>query len=115
MQYAAMAARLERANPKSNLFSQGVANESELHNQILDACKQRGWYVIHSRMDRPSTNGVGAPDFVVVTNASVVFIECKSKTGKLRPEQQAVAKWLETLGKKLHVVRSIQEFHEVVR
>lgn len=40
----------------------------------------------------------------------VLLIECKTKVGKLSPEQRAVHAWAEKLGHKVHVVRTFAEF-----
>ena len=102
------------ANPQH-----GCNDESELHDQIMAECRRRGWLVINSRMDRPTTNGVGSPDFVIAgTKGSpegtqwpqVYFVEAKSRTGKLRPEQSAMIAQAARYGHTIHVVRSFDEF-----
>jgi hypothetical protein len=40
----------------------------------------------------------------------VLFIECKSRTGKLSPAQAALKHHAEKLGHLVHVVRSLEEF-----
>ena len=90
-------------------------SEHKLHQEIIELCNARRWYTIHSRMDMPTTTAVGAPDFVVVTPRGVYFVECKTKSGKLTPAQHGVEVWLDLLGRKLHIVRSLAEFQEVVK
>lgn len=94
---------------------EAAEKEWKLHQQIIEICKARRWYAIHSRMDLPTTTTVGAPDFVVVTRLGVYFVECKTRTGKLTPAQHGVEVWLDLLGRKLHIVRSLAEFQEVVK
>lgn len=94
----------------------GPDTESALHDAIMAECKRRGFYVVHSRMDRPSTATVGSPDFIIFTDGGrVVVVEAKRRDGKLRPEQAAAKHWLEKLGHPFHVVRSIEEFHGIIR
>jgi hypothetical protein len=108
-----------RLNP--HLFSPSPAagksteRERDLHDQILDACTQRRWYVVHSRMDRPTTTALGVPDFVIAMDGGrVLWVECKTRTGKLTSEQEAVKARLERLGHAYVVVRSLREFMEAV-
>jgi len=94
----------------------GVSHEKELHNLILAECKRRGWLTIHARLDRPSTIEVGTPDFVILAeNGKVLFIECKTSRGKLRPEQQAFIAWANKLGHTVHVIRSFKDFQQLIQ
>lgn len=89
--------------------------EADLHDQILAECRRRGWLVIHSRMDKPSTVQIGSPDFVVAADRGRTFyIEAKARTGKLRPEQRAWLAWASRLGHRAAVVRTLPEFIELI-
>ena len=44
----------------------------------------------------------------------VIFVECKTKTGKLSPAQAALKHHAEKLGHAVHVVRSLEEFLKLV-
>lgn len=91
-----------------------VSSEAALHAQILEECKGRGWPVHHARMDRPATCGVGTPDFAIaLPNGRTVWIEAKSKTGKLSREQAAWIAALRRHGHTAEVVRSMVEFIRV--
>lgn len=86
-------------------------SERELHEQILAMCRSKGWPVVHSRMDVPSTSGVGTPDFVIALPIGrTVWVEAKTAKGKLRPEQAAWLAALRAKGHRAGVVRSIEEF-----
>lgn len=98
---------------------EGCERESLLHEQIMAECRRRGWLVIHSRMDKRTTTGVGTPDFVIageetflggVKKPVVWFIEAKSRKGKLRPEQAAMIAQAARFGHTIHVVRSFEDF-----
>lgn len=93
-----------------------VDKESDLHEAILADCRRRGWHAIHSRMDLPTTTGVGDPDFVILADLGKVYlVECKSKNGKLTTAQLALQTQAEVLGHTIHVVRSIQEYHDILK
>jgi len=85
--------------------------ESELHNAIISHCKANGWIYFHGSMAHKAMRTVGEPDFTLLLPAGrVLFVECKTRTGKLSPEQLGLSLWAERLGHKIHVVRSMEEF-----
>jgi hypothetical protein len=109
------AKELERKRKKLGTIAQSdpgpVLRECEIHDAILHECRNRSWYVIHSRMDRPTTQNKGVPDFVIFCdNGLVLAIEIKTGTGKLSTEQLATAAWLTRLKANYAVIRSFQEF-----
>lgn len=88
-----------------------VESESDLHSQIIGDCKRRGWLWVHARMDKASHLTIGAPDFLIFADGGrLLMVECKTRTGKLRPEQQAFHAMAAKLGHKAHVIRSMEEF-----
>jgi hypothetical protein len=91
-------------------------DESKLHEEILGYCRSKGWPVVHSRMDRPSTSSVGSPDFVVACDEGrTIWAEAKTGKGKLSTEQHAWIMALKSNGHKAGVVRSLQEFIELIQ
>jgi hypothetical protein len=92
----------------------GCDDESELHRQIKQFCSQHNWPFGNCRMDRATGMVEGWPDFVIIAECKVWFIECKTKTGKLSREQLGMAMLFENQGHKIHVVRSFQEFIELL-
>ena len=91
--------------------TQASENEHHLHELILDYCRRKGWRVVHSRMDRPSTSQVGTPDFVVATpGGKTIWVEAKTAKGKLTLEQNAWLAALRALGHHAGVVLSLEEF-----
>ena len=112
-QYMEMKARLE---PKvEQTKSAGVEHEADLHDQILDYCRAKGWRAIHSRMDRPTTTGKGDPDFVVLADGGRFYlVECKSRTGKRTAEQHQFDHHAVKLGHTVWLVRSMAEFRNIV-
>lgn len=92
----------------------GVKNEKDLHAEILRECRNRGWIAFHGSMAHSTFRTLGEPDFVILgERGRVVLVECKTKKGKLSPDQAAIAHWAENLGHKIHVVRSLKEFMEL--
>jgi hypothetical protein len=96
--------------------AEGCDNESKLHAEIINECKLRGWIVFHGSMAHATFRTPGEPDFILLAaNPPRTFlIEAKTRTGKLSPDQQAIHHWAARLGHKIHVVRSLSEFLEVI-
>lgn len=115
-EYLAMQARLSKQSGPSGIATPVIDEIGELHDGIIRYCKSRMWYYIYSRPDRPSTVGVGAPDFVIFADGGrVLVVECKSGTGKQSTPQKAVEVWLSQLGHTYHLVRSMEEFYLVAK
>lgn len=90
--------------------------ESELHKNILAACKIRGWIAFHGSMAHSTFRTEGEPDFVILMpNGRTLMIECKSKKGKSTAEQLAIHAWARTLDHTVHVIRSMEEFYELIK
>ena len=89
----------------------GVVREASLHEEIFDECRRRGWIALHGSMAERTCRTLGEPDFVILADGGrVLFVECKTKTGKLSPTQAALKFHAEKLGHTVHVVRSLEEF-----
>lgn len=118
-QYTQMITRLARNRrdaAKANFVEAQSGTEGDLHDQIEAECRRRMWPVIHSRMDMRTTTAKGVPDFVIFASLCRVFcIECKTKTGKLSVEQAGFKLMLNRNGHNYHVVRSFNEFLEIVK
>lgn len=94
---------------------EGVEKEADLHDQIYDFCRSKGWIALHSAMSERTTRNLGEWDYTILGNAGRVwFIEAKSASGKLRLEQQAMIAHAASLDHKVHVVRSMDDFRNVV-
>lgn len=92
-----------------------ATDESKLHTEILEYLKARGVRcVVHSRMDRPSTNQVGVPDLIFVYAGKPYALEAKAKGRKLTPEQVG---WLAAMrldGWTTGVVRSLEDVKTLI-
>jgi hypothetical protein len=89
-------------------------NEADLHAQIFDECRRRGWIAFHGAMSERSHRTLGEPDFTIIADGRVLFIECKTRVGKLTLEQQAMIAHAAKLGTTIHVVRSMEEFLQLL-
>jgi hypothetical protein len=93
-------------------------SEAALHQQIIDFCKAQSprWKFIRCRMDLPSTVELGSHDFTIYASGGRTFkIECKTAKGKLSNHQLGWAHEMNLNGHTVHVVRSMEEFLEVVK
>jgi hypothetical protein len=105
-------AYLSRRAPRQPLSGGGVSKESELHADIVDECKRRGWIAFHGSMAHQTFRTLGEPDFVILSDdGRVLLVECKTATGKLSPEQIAIHAWAAKLGHQVLVVRSMADFY----
>lgn len=108
-----------RHAPKSETPQKGCSKESELHAQIFDECRRRGWIALHGSMAERTHRTEGEPDFLILGRdildyPRVILIECKTRIGKLSPAQFALHHHAKTLGHTIHVVRSFEEFLKLV-
>ena len=100
---------------KDELVDAAPISESDLHDQISAECKRRGWIAFHGAMSERTARTLGEPDYIVLADhGRVFFIEAKTAKAKLRPEQLAIKCWAEKLGHTVHVVRSFEEFLQIV-
>jgi len=98
-QFQEMLARAERNSGRLPQPSEPVEKESDLHDDIIGLCRANGWYYVHSRMDRATTQAKGVSDFVIALDDGLtVWIEAKAKRGKVTTEQLATISHLKKLG-----------------
>jgi hypothetical protein len=96
---------------KSESRNSGAEKEASLHEEIFDECRRRGWIALHGSMAERTHRTLGEPDFTILADRGrVLFVECKSRSGKLSPAQAALKHLAEKLGHTVHVVRSLAEF-----
>ena len=113
LEYAAYLHRQQ--NSEETNSTEGVERESDLHDAIISDCRRRGWIVVHSRMDAPTTTAKGVADFIIFADRARVFLfEAKRKNEKLTPEQKGFAMMADMLGFTVHVVRSFPEYWKIV-
>lgn len=94
----------------------GADDESELHEAILAECNRRGWIPFHGSMAHRAMRTKGEPDFVILADGgATILVEAKTRTGKLSTEQLGIQAWAKKLDHTIHVVRSIEEFHNLCK
>lgn len=93
----------------------GVAVESDLHDEIYDECRRRGWIALHGRMDLRTGRTAGEPDFVILADGGrTLLVECKARSGKLSLAQAGLHAQARKLGHEVFVVRTLPEFLAIV-
>jgi hypothetical protein len=78
-------------------------SEREFTSLVIAVAQGLGWLTFHPRsaMERsgrwctPTQGDVGVPDITLVRDGRLLFIELKSTTGRLSPDQR---EWLNALG-----------------
>jgi hypothetical protein len=90
--------------------------ESKLHDQILAECTRRGWIALHGSMAHRTRRNPGEFDFVLIADhGRTLLVEVKTAKGKLTDAQLGMQCWAKKLGHDPHVVRSFEQFLEVIR
>lgn len=114
-QYADMLARTQRNLGRLPPVGEPVPIESELHDEIIRVCKCRGWFYVHARMDKRTTQACGTPDFIIADgNGETYWIECKRKGSKPTPEQLATICHLRHNGHIAGIVTNMAEFWKLI-
>ena len=88
--------------------SEDARKESEIQEdieQFLKSKMPRCWWT-RSRMDKPTTNRVGVPDFLVCYNSRFIGIEVKRPGKKPTHEQRGELAWIHSAGGNVAVVTS---------
>lgn len=112
--YLAMLSRLEK-NRVREVPDGAYEDEADLQFDIMAECTRRGWFCVRSRMDKPTTYGIGTPDLIIAADhGRTLWVEAKSKTGKTKPAQLAIAAILRKHGHEYALVRSFSEFLALV-
>lgn len=91
--------------------------ERKLHEEIIEFCNNQWprWKFIHSRMDQPTCNEKGVPDFVILLPKNrVALIEAKRIGEKVSPAQRDWHAEALRLGHTVFVVHTMEEFLQVV-
>lgn len=93
-----------------------VQHEDELHYQIIDYCKAKGWQYLHGSMAHKTFRTLGEPDFVILADKSRMFlIECKANGGKLSTDQLGFAMHAQKLGHEVHLIRNFGQFVDLIQ
>lgn len=108
-QFRLMQLRLAPRQPKPP--QRGVDREADLHNAIRADCLRRGWLPNVGSMHQKTHRMPGEPDFTILAaNGKVLFVECKARMEKLKPDQAAWHAWARKLGHVVYTVRTVEEW-----
>lgn len=79
--------------------------ESKIEKTARLLAEKRGWFQV--KIEKASINGF--PDRLFVKDGKTIYVEFKSATGQLRPEQVRVIGTLRKQGAEVYVVSSLEE------
>ena len=83
--------------------------EIQIHNQIKWWLTRNCIRYLYASPNKRSTLPVGYPDFTIIANSRVLFVEVKTEIGKLTDEQRDWQSYLISSGHGHYVVRSYTE------
>jgi hypothetical protein len=95
----------------------GASREiKDLHEPILRWARSQIPFVpvFYTRPDKASGAFPGTPDFAILYKRQCILIECKTRIGKIRPEQTAWGIAAAGQGFQVHIVRSLSEFSSLI-
>lgn len=115
LQYQQMLARTAQNSGRLPVSEDSVSDESTLHSEIIQLCKNRGWIYFHGSMAHRAMRTIGEPDFTILADKGrVFFFEAKSKSGKLSSQQLALKVWAEKLGHTIHTISTFRQFIQII-
>lgn len=113
-QYLAYQALTGRREDKS-CPDETLDDESKFHEAIIAYLKSEGVHgIVHSRMDQPTTQQVGVPDFLFAVGGVPVALEAKVKGRKTTLAQTGWLMALSLDGWVTMVVRSLEDVKKAV-
>ncbi len=106
-----------RTEVKSHNDTPDDGPEARLQGRCLKYCKDEGYPCLSFRQSKKAIGFVtpGWPDMTILTKDGVVFIELKSKGGRLRTEQDKLKRIFDWLGHPIHIVKSYKRFLEIMK
>jgi hypothetical protein len=86
--------------------------EWKLQGKIMRWCEEHGFPCFHDRS--AGVNRAGFLDTVIaLPGGRTLWVECKTRSGRLTKEQKREIMMLQTLGHEVYVVRSFRRFLEL--
>jgi len=89
----------------------GQDPESVVLRQVRDYLRLRGWYVIRIQQSLGAHRGLS--DLICVKEGRTVFLECKTASGKLSPDQQSFQEAIGAGGGEYVVARCLEDVMEL--
>lgn len=84
--------------------------EHYVEGYLVDECRRRGWWT--AKFTSPGMRGV--PDQIIVTPATVCFVETKSPDGALRRQQIRVITHMRRSGARVYTAYSRQDIDNII-
>jgi hypothetical protein len=110
-EYASYLARKPQAIVEVEQAKEKPKRESELHRQITQEIRRRGWIACHGAMHKSTKRTLGEPDYhCLAPHGRHFMVEVKTPNGKLSDDQQRFIAQADQLGHPVYVVRSLVEF-----
>jgi lipopolysaccharide export system protein LptC len=81
---------------------QGEVTEAQFQRQVTDLAELLGWRWAHNADSRRTQ--AGQPDLTLIRDR-VVYVELKTDTGRVRPEQESFMAALRAAGAEVYVIR----------
>ncbi len=114
-QLQTMLARLTKAGTPAPTLNP-VSLEADLHQQIEQYCRSKGWICFHGSMAHRTHRTIGEPDFIIAADGGRTFwVEVKRKGGKATPAQLGTIAWLQKLGQTAAIVWSMDDFLKLIK
>lgn len=109
-------ARIARGKKPIEPSAEGCDDEGDLQSAIDKELRRRRWYFVKSRMDKPTTNQSGVPDYIIASPNGIVFwIEAKRKGNKLSAAQTVTRHVLLALGHRYACVFNFDQFLNAIK
>ena len=90
-----------------------MQNETIIRKSIMDELKKSGWFVIYF-LQMGFGQYKGMSDLMCMRDGQVVFVECKTETGKQSPEQVQFQKDCESRGVRYILARSVYDVKDLL-
>jgi hypothetical protein len=90
-------------------------SEKALQLAVAQWLKAQKYPFFSPRMDKRTTWQVGAPDFIVCVEGFFVCVECKSLSGKLSTEQEAIMACVTMGGGMYLVIHEVEHLANALR
>jgi Holliday junction resolvase len=86
--------------------------EKDVKKQVRDYLRIRGWFVFSIWQGGMSYKGIS--DLIAIKKGKVLFVECKSPKGQLRPDQKKFKKSIEASGGTYIVARGYEDIKKEI-
>lgn len=87
-----------------------MIRETRIEKYLLSSCREHG--VLCLKCTSPGRRGV--PDRLLIAPSATFFVELKSSTGRLSPQQHAMHEKIRRAGGVVHVINSLDGVDELI-